>query len=184
MKTYRQFIAEAKKPTYQIYCDLDGVLVDFIGGVMQKLRISREPYQDEIDDFLSTLEGSSWKWWSTLDWAEGGKKLWDTLKDLNTEILSACPNKCTYQPNVVKGKRMWVSKNLKMNSGVNITTRKGKVKFIGKNTILIDDYIKNVNEWKAKGGIAIHHRGNPKATIKQLIDILNDLAPSKELAGV
>ena len=170
MKRYGQFIKEAK-PSYKIYCDLDGVLVDFIGGVMKKLRISREPYQDEINDFLSTLEGSSHKWWSSLDWTEGGKKLWNTLKDLNTEILSACPQKCTIQPNVVKGKKMWVSKNLKLTKGVNITTRKGKVKFVGKNTILIDDFIKNVNAWKAAGGIGIHHR-TPQATVKELISIL------------
>ena len=27
----------------------------------------------------------------------------------------------------------------------------------GKPNILIDDYIKNINEWEAKGGIGIHH---------------------------
>ena len=27
----------------------------------------------------------------------------------------------------------------------------------GKPNLLIDDYIKNVNEWKAKGGIGVHH---------------------------
>jgi len=182
MKTYRQFIREAKKPSYLIYCDLDGVLVDFIGGIMNKLRISREPYQDEIDDFLSTLEGSSWKWWSKLEWTDNGKKLWNTLKDLNTEILSACPNKCTYTPNVVKGKKMWVNKNLKLNTGINITTRKGKKKFVGERTILIDDYIKNINEWKAAGGIGIHYRGNPQATIKELTGHLADLSPELEVA--
>jgi len=173
MKSYRQFIKEAPvpKPSYKIYCDLDGVLVDFIGGVMKKLRINREPFPDEIADFLSTLEGSSWKWWSTLAWKEGGKKLWDTLKDLNTEILSACPQKCNIQPNVVKGKKMWVQKNLGISKGINITTRKGKLKFVGENTILIDDYPKNIMEWKAAGGIAILYK-NPRQTIKELISIL------------
>ena len=44
-------------------------------------------------------------------------------------------------------------------------------KFVGDKTILIDDYIKNVNEWKAKGGIGIHHR-DARATLVELKNIL------------
>ena len=86
--------------------------------------------------------------------------------------MSACPNKCTYQPNVIKGKKLWVNKNLGISKGINITTRKGKRKFVGDKTILIDDYAKNIMEWKAAGGIGIHYKGNPQATIKELANIL------------
>ncbi len=169
MISFKQFLKE--RASYKVYCDMDGVLCDFIDGVQQELHISRQPYQDEIDDFLSTKYGSSKEFWSGLDWQDGGKKVWDTLKDLNTEILSACPNNCKMQPSVIRGKKMWCQKKLGISTGVNITTRKGKLKFVGPKNILIDDYIKNINEWKAKGGIGIHHR-NARATLVELKNIL------------
>ena len=46
MISFKKFLEEAKakgKPSYKIYCDMDGVLVDFIGGIMKTLHISREP---------------------------------------------------------------------------------------------------------------------------------------------
>ena len=174
MISFKKFLEEAKakgKPSYKIYCDMDGVLVDFIGGIMKTLHISREPNQDEIAEFLATLEGSSVDWWANLDWQEGGKKLWGLLKQLNVEILTACPNQCKMQPNVKKGKKKWCKDNLKMTGGINVTTRRGKVRFVGETHILIDDYIKNVNEWKAAGGLAIHHR-DPRRTAKELKDII------------
>ena len=73
MKSFKQFLAEEeKKKSYQVYCDMDGVLVDFIGGVMEELNISREPYQEELDTFLSTMYGSSKEFWSELDWTKDG----------------------------------------------------------------------------------------------------------------
>ena len=93
------------------------------------------------------------------------------FKDLNTEILSACPSNCRVQPNVEKGKRLWCKKNLGISKGINISTRKDKVNFANKKHILIDDYIKNINEWKRAGGIGIHHR-TARATLVELKNIL------------
>ncbi len=169
MKSFKQFLQE--RASYKIYCDMDGVLVDFLGGVMKELDISNIASQDEIDNFLSTLQGSSKTFCSELEWVSDGKKLWNTLKDLNTEILSACPSNCRVQPNVEKGKRLWCKKNLGISKGINITTRKDKVKFANKKHILIDDYIKNINEWKRAGGIGIHHR-TARATLVELKNIL------------
>ena len=169
MISFKQFLQE--KASYKIYCDMDGVLVDFLGGVAKELGIKKAPDQYQIDEFLSSYRGSHKDFWSSLKWAEGGKKLWDTLKDLNTEILSACPNTCKMQPSVGIGKRKWCQKNLGISNGVNITTKKGKLKFVGPKNILIDDYIKNINNWKAKGGIGIHHR-DARATLVELKNIL------------
>lgn len=171
MKSFKDFLEEEKRKSYQIYCDMDGVLVDFIGGVQKELNITREPKQKEIDTFLSTLAGSSKEFWSELEWTKEGRKIWDTLKDLNTEILSACPNNCKMQPSVIRGKKMWCKDNLKLSKGVNITTRRGKLKFVGEKHILIDDYLQNVKEWVRAGGIGIHHR-TARATLVELKDIL------------
>ena len=104
-------------------------------------------------------------------WRQIGKILWNTLRDLNTEILSACPSNCRFQPNVIAGKKKWCQKNLGISKGINITTRKGKIRFAGKKHILIDDFKKNCNEWIAAGGIAILHR-DPRRTAKELKDII------------
>ena len=173
MKSFKEFLAEAESKAYKIYCDMDGVLCDFIEGVKKTMHIKGEPNQYEIEEFLGTLEGSSVHWWENLGWQPGGKRLWKMLKELNTEILSACPNQCKMTPNVIKGKKRWCKKNLKMTTGVNVTTRKGKVKFAAPSHILIDDYIKNVNEWKAAGGIGIHHT-DPRTTAKELRDAILD----------
>ena len=37
----------------------------------------------------------------------------------------------------------------------------------GEPNLLIDDYIKNVNEWKSAGGMGIHHI-SPTSTIAEL----------------
>lgn len=177
MKSFKEFLKEEhlqlieKMKSYKIYCDLDGVLCDFMGGIMDTLHISREPNQDEIAEFLATLEGSSSDWWAGLDWQEGGKKLWNMLRHLNVEILTACPSNCKMQPNVIKGKKKWCKKHLKMSTGVNVTTRRGKVRFVAPTHILIDDYKKNCNEWKQAGGLAIHHR-DPRRTAKELKELI------------
>ena len=162
------------RSSYKIYCDLDGVLANFITGIMSTLNISKEPTQDEIEEFLSTLEVNSINWWSNLDWQYNGKQLWEILKYLNTEILTACPSQCKMHQNVIKGKKLWCKKNLNLTSGINVTTRRGKTRFAAPNHILIDDYIKNCNEWKAAGGFAIHHIDS-RRTVKELKDKLLEL---------
>jgi hypothetical protein len=37
----------------------------------------------------------------------------------------------------------------------------------GKANLLIDDYIKNIHEWEAKGGIGVHHT-SPSETLAEL----------------
>ena len=167
MKSLLELTEASKDDLPEIYCDLDEVLVNFLGGIMEELHLRRKPEQDEIDDFLATAYGSSIRFWSRLGWMPDGRKLWDTLKDLNTEILTACPHNCQMQPSVVKGKKVWCAKNLNLHQGVHVPAlRKGKMKYAGENHILIDDYIKNINEWTAKGGIGIHHKSARKTLVE------------------
>ena len=52
MKSFKEFLEEEKKKSYQVYCDMDGVLVDFIGGIKSELNLKREPNQKEIDSYF------------------------------------------------------------------------------------------------------------------------------------
>lgn len=169
MLSFKQFLIE--RASYKVFCDLDGVLVDFIAGVKKEINVKTEPSQSMIDEFLSTYYAGTSKFWAELPWKQDGPRLWNTLKDLRTEILSACPQNCKLSPEIVRGKRKWVKKHLGLTNGVNITNRKAKKKFVGPKYILIDDYAKNVNEWRLSGGIGIVHT-SASNTLKELKRIL------------
>ena len=65
----------------------------------------------------------------------------------------------------------WLKKNTKFkNADIHLVMRSQKQVYAmtqGKPNVLIDDYIKNIKEWEAKGGIGIHHT-NVGKTIGEL----------------
>ena len=109
--------------------------------------------------------------WANLEWMPGAKRLWDFISKYDTEILSAYSGR---DPTSRTGKLKWLSKNTKIKRGkINLVMRSDKQKYAttnGKPNILIDDYIKNINEWETKGGIGIHHTNVSKsiAELKRL----------------
>lgn len=150
-----------------VYCDLDGVLVDLMKG-----------FRDINDGVcLSVLDNaglgdSKWnpaiatpKFWETLPKMPDADVLLDyfqeTVPSEKLHVLSA-PQHCF--PDCGIEKMRWVDLYTKQTfriHRVNIVKRKYKPHFAlnadGSPNILIDDYDKNVAEWEAAGGIAIHH---------------------------
>lgn len=156
-------ISEAELPT--IFCDMDQVLVDFIGGAEDAIG---EPFATADKDQRWNKIANTKGFWANLSWLSGGKRLWDFISKYDTEILSAYSNRDGTSRN---GKLKWLSKNTKIKRGkINLVMRSDKQKYAttnGKPNVLIDDYIKNINEWEAKGGIGIHHT-NVSKTIAEL----------------
>jgi len=156
-------ISEAELPT--IFCDMDQVLVDFIGGAEDAIG---EPFATADKDQRWNKIANTKGFWANLSWLSGGKRLWDFISKYDTEILSAYSNRDGTSRN---GKLKWLSKNTKIKRGkINPVMRSDKQKYAttnGKPNVLIDDYIKNINEWEAKGGIGIHHT-NVSKTISEL----------------
>ena len=151
---------------------MDGVLVDFLGGVTRHLN-KKDFEQGDIDKVLLTDAGTSKGWWVALDPLSDAKTLWKYISQYEVQILSACPSICRDDKAVVAGKKAWVKKHLKPSpSKVNIVQRRDKKTFAAPNHILIDDHIKNINEWKSAGGIGIVHTSTIK-TIKQLKGIIS-----------
>ena len=64
----------------------------------------------------------------------------------------------------------WLKKNTDFKRGdINLVMRSHKQKYAmanGKPNVLIDDYIKNINEWEAKGGIGINNTSVGKNIIE------------------
>ena len=150
-----------------IYCDMDMVLCDFLKGAKEVLGT----------DFPKADKRTKWPmisakkdFWVSLEWMPGAKKMWSFISKYDPHILSAYVEQTT-DPNCIPGKSKWARTRLGMSgSKVNLVKRREKQNFAkvgGLPTILIDDYIKNVNQFSARGGIGIHHTSTAK-TISEL----------------
>jgi len=155
-------ITEAELP--QIYCDMDMVLCDFIGGY-EKLT-GKDFAKTDKDERWDAIKAKK-DFWATLDWIPGSQRMWKLINKYQANILSAYSNR---DGNSRPGKKKWLSRNAQPTGKVYLVMRSDKQKYAttdGKPNILIDDYIKNIKEWEAKGGIGIHHL-SPTQTIAQL----------------
>ena len=148
---------------YTIYCDMDGVLVDFDRGY-QELTGMTTQQADAIggDTFWEPLTKAGAKWWITLNWMPDGKQLWNYIKKY-TPILLSAPSK---QESSRLGKRVWVKREL---PDVKLILRPAsqKQQYASPTSILIDDREKNIDQWEAAGGIGILHTSAAN-TIEQL----------------
>ena len=169
MKTLREImIVEVNEDMPDIYCDLDQVLVNFMKGAENAIG----------GDFASADKDERWNkinqnkgFWSNLEWMPGAKRLYQFIEKYDPYVLSAYSGR---DPSSKNGKMKWLAKNTNWKkSRVNLVKRADKKKYAmtdGKPNILIDDYIKNINEWEKKGGIGVHHTevGKTLAELKRL----------------
>ena len=162
MKIFTEFLE-----TTEIYCDMDGVLVNLYAGIKKHLG-TQKLNQGIMDDFFNSDVGKSAEFWANCPWESGGKQLWKYINQFDTHILSACPSICHQDKNVIKGKTQWCLINLKIDtSKIHIVQRNEKKDFAAGNKVLIDDRDKNIREWESAGGTGILHK-NTNSTLKQL----------------
>jgi hypothetical protein len=81
-------MSEAAEIGYKVYCDLDGVLVDFDTGVRKLLNASPS----------KLVKGTMWKsiaranaFYENLSWTEDGQQLWRAIRHLGPDILTGVP---------------------------------------------------------------------------------------------
>jgi hypothetical protein len=148
---------------YTIYCDMDSVLVDFDRGYQELTGMTTQQADaNGVEAFWDPLSKAGAKFWITLQWMPDGKQLWDYIKKYNPILLSA-PSR---EESSKLGKRVWVKREL---PGVKLILKYAsqKQEYASPTSILIDDRQKNIDQWKAAGGIGILHT-NTANTIKQL----------------
>ena len=147
---------------YKFYCDMDGVLVNFIKGYLELS--GRDIFGQYHTDkrFWEPIDKAGVEYWINLEWTPDGKELWDYIKKYNPELLSSP----SIQNDSRVGKAKWVEREL---PGVHLILRSAKRKqeFAAPDTILIDDRDSNIEQWAAAGGIAIKHTSTAD-TINQL----------------
>ena len=154
MKTFSQHIMEFDNP--QIYCDMDGVVADFVKFTTNFLGTK---FKDEYwDDLPLDL-------FAQLPKMPDADVLWGYIKQFQPFMLTAVPRESRgpIAKRAWKDKTRWMMKNFKLpSSRMIIVLRKNKKKFAmdGRDkrpNILIDDHLGNITEWEGAGGIGVHH---------------------------
>jgi hypothetical protein len=165
-------IPEVKEtPKYKIYCDMDGVLTDFESRFDHFTGKHPQEYEKEhgIKAFWNLIDVEvGIKFWIGMGWMPQGKQLWQFIKPYQPDLLTS-PSRDNGSR---LGKQLWAKNNLNPKPKVIMAYSKDKQRYANENSILIDDKPSNINEWAAKGGIAIRCKdGNVDHVIEKLKEL-------------
>ena len=155
-----------KKNEYKIYCDMDGVIVDFEEGYERLTgKNIKGNHVKGNGDFWQPISDAGVNFWINLDWMSDGEQLWKYIKKYSPSILSA-PSR---EKSSRVGKEIWVRTNI---PGTELILKYAseKQELAEPNAILIDDREDNIKQWKSAGGIGILHTSADN-TIKQLQEL-------------
>jgi hypothetical protein len=177
---------EMREEKYVIFCDMDGVLVDFDEGYKQLTGVTTQHADSQgknefwglFRDSLKNKDISERSYWANLDWMSDGKQLWDYISPYNPYVLTApsvnfdIPFEERYKVEnneSMQGKTEWVQRLPNMRK-IYFRSAARKADFAGPNKILIDDRKDTIDSWNANGGIGILHTSTAN-TIKQLQEL-------------
>lgn len=169
-----------KKP-YDIYCDYDGVLVDFygatkeiLGGAWDSPKWNTAEKREERAKFLKQKEN----FWANMPPERDYHELWGFISVFNPSILTAYPK--WDEEGARKGKWEWNLKYTKVSREKFHCVERASKKYyaknhddhrvLGKPNVLIDDFPSNCTEWQRRGGIAILHT-DASLTINKLKEL-------------
>ena len=161
---------------YKIFCDMDGVLADFVSGVSGMLGVPLEDGRYDLDPeykkrmwkAVSKHQKAGGELWYELDLMPDAMELWRYIAPYNPEILSAGGNP---QHKAEGQKQRWIVKHFGPHVKVNVTRLAAdKARYAAPNHILIDDKEKALGPWRDAGGIGVLHTSAAN-TIRQLKDL-------------
>lgn len=153
--------------TRKIFCDMDGVTVDFDRGFYQIFQIDPHSIpRTQMWDMVRSYPNYYFHLPPMPDYL----KLWASIEHFNPIKLTAIPRKGNI-PTAEQDKRNWVARYI----GNHVEVRIGPYAHDKKNhctpgDVLIDDRIENINDWNSVGGIGILHTSAIN-TIQLLTDL-------------
>lgn len=150
--------AKGREKNVDIFVDMDGVLSDFDSHAKThgKFDDAGSPKWDEMD----------FHWWFTMPAFENMKAFYAALKEIgNTSFLTGP----SVSPLCHHGKAAWIESqwNKWALSELIICPSSRKYYLSAPGRILIDDRIRNIEEWNAAGGAGILHKGDYADTLAQ-----------------
>lgn len=173
----------------QIFCDMDGVLVNFMGGCRMILGRSWDTFKTPEEKAHRTkLTFQSDVFWENLPPMKDFHYLWNFVHKYDPSILTAYPHKISDQVDdniqeiAKKGKWDWnaihtkvqrhkfhcVAREHKQLYATYVGYEQSKPEVIS--NVLIDDHEQNIKEWEANRGIGILHI-DAETTIKKLKEL-------------
>jgi len=164
--------AETAQPL--VYIDMDGVLADFFG---EWSRISGVNHYKDIDDVPAKLEliRNHPTFWIDLPLLPHAKALIKTVVDQFGEYR-ICSTPLTGDERSKPGKVQWIRTHLSDIPPAEIILTHDKSQFAFNNNqpnILIDDFGKNINAWRAAGGIGIKYEDANFADVAKILEKLS-----------
>jgi 5'(3')-deoxyribonucleotidase len=151
----------------QIFIDMDGVFVDFLGGCLEWFGVKdktiekdwpeREWGDEKILKQIFGVNGNIFwgsiatnQFWANLDWQSDGREFIDFISPHKPVILTSPSYKAA------TGKQMWIKKNLPEYYKDNRYLIGPAKKYVARaGAILIDDCEKNITDWKERFGLGI-----------------------------
>lgn len=149
------------------YCDMDGVLVDFAAGVQSYWHMDLHANNKTFDKLWKSPDGSaklSREWptfWMDLPELSRAQELWRVIQPFHPSILTAIPENW---PSSATGKYVWAKRHLPgfgrdPREEFHAVRRSDKQRYAkqadGTPNLLIDDYVANIREWTAAGGVGV-----------------------------
>ena len=148
---------------YTIFCDMDGVIVDFERGYKELTGHYTKNHPDNAN-FWEPIDKEGPSYWANLPWMPDGQELWRYNKKYKPYILSSPSRSQTSRV----GKDAWLKMHLQNSyKKAYFYPRHQKQLFAGPNKILIDDLPNTIQEWNDAGGVGILHTSAAN-TIKEL----------------
>lgn len=159
----------------RIFLDMDGVIV----AMRERARAQGKLGSDGKLDHSAL----GYAWWAGLPIIEGAKEFYDKLTAIGTvKFLTAANAEDT---GCYSGKAAWIKdfipeRGAQARLDLIICSRGDKQLLARPGYVLIDDYELNIEEWRAAGGIAIHHTGDFEKTLSELQGILAKLQVTQQ----
>lgn len=149
----------------KIYLDLDGVIANFtkrykkVYGVDPDSKRGRKDFNDNFGNFIKT------KQFETLELLPDASLLIEYLKnqELPVEILSSTGRPENHEE-VSRQKTVWLCEHGIPFKGNFVPGKELKKNFASPTSLIIDDTLSVIDDWKEAGGPAIHHK-NARDTI-------------------
>lgn len=157
----------------RIYCDMDGVLTDFVGGAAylfgadpRDLKWSPAegtsktvssvhiPLGITDDELWAKIAAAGVSFWENLEKHEWADDLWKHLNKTAPTLIASSPA-LVGAPESAYGKVKWLQKWRGKDFQDYILIRGNKHLLAGPTAVLIDDYGRNVKEFREAGGHAI-----------------------------
>lgn len=180
-----------------IYLDMDGVLVDFFGGLCKIYPKLKDMFplhngSHNYPGFLGITKAEFWAplefdFWANLEWTKEGKEIYDFCKSVDDVRILTAFSLNVHSPS---GKMSWLKNNIPevfYNKDIIIAAKKEDCARYDR--ILIDDKVENIEKFVENDGIGVivprPWNSRYKQATEQMLDKIKEcIVTGKEISNL